>query len=42
MYNLAGKVWLPIVTSDGPEPIVYHSSVVIGDYMVSYGKFYHS
>ena len=42
MYNVDGKVWLPIATSGGPKPTVYHSSVIVGDYMVSYGRLCHS
>ena len=40
LYNMNSKVWLPIVASGGPKPTAYHSSVVMGDYMISYGKFY--
>ena len=40
LYNMDGKVWFPIAASAGPKPTAYHSSVIMGDYMLSYGKLF--
>jgi hypothetical protein len=35
-----GKVWFPIAAPAGPKPTAYHSSVIMGDYMLSFGKLF--
>ena len=39
VYNVEGKVWFPITASGGPKPTAYHSSVLMSDHMILYGKF---
>ena len=38
VYNVNGKVWFPVSASAAPKPTAYHSSVLMGDHMILYGK----